>query len=135
MKQSKKVFLTVTVVLLLITGCKDKSKLLVNTWMVNDLKYTTEIPEAMQATIDQSVENMRKSFRLTYNADGTYSTQMNDQKLTGTYKMNWNSSVITARTDQGSSKDFKVLELTANSFKFEADEGGDKVIFVMIPAK
>jgi len=135
MKQSKQVFLLIGLILLLITGCKDKSNLLAKTWMVKDLKYTTEIPKDMQPTIDKSVNEMRKSFRLTYNADGTYNTQMNDQLLKGKWKMNWNSSVITSTTDKGASKDFKIIELTEGSFSFEADEGGDKVIFVMVPAK
>ena len=135
MKQSKQVFLLIGLALLLITGCKDKSNLLTKTWMVKDLKYTTEIPKEMQPTIDKSVNEMRKSFRLTYNPDGTYSTQMNDQLLKGKWKMNWNSSVITSTTDKGSSKDFKIIELTENSYSFEAIEGGDKVIFVMVPAK
>lgn len=135
MKQSKQVFFLISITLLMITGCKDKSALLAKTWMVNDLQYTTEVPKEMQPTIDKSVNEMRNSFRLTYNTDGTYKTQMNDQLLEGKWKMNWNSTKITSTTDKGASKDFKVLELTENSFKFEADEGGEKVIFVMIPAK
>jgi hypothetical protein len=135
MKQSKQVFLLIGIALLLMMGCRDKSKLLVNTWTVNDLKYTSEIPEDMQATIDQSIENMKKSFRLTYNADGTYLTQMNDQILKGKWQMNWNSSKISSTGDNGIKKDFKILELTKNTFSFEADEGGQKVIFIMIPAE
>ncbi|MES2620964.1 MAG: hypothetical protein V4615_08930 [Bacteroidota bacterium] len=136
MKQSKQVFFLMTLILLLMSsGCKDKSALLAKTWMVNDLQYTTEVPKEMQPTIDKSVAEMRNSFRLTYNPDGTYKTQMNDQLLEGKWKMNWNSTIITSTTDKGATKDFKVLELTESSFKFEADEGGEKVIFVMIPAK
>jgi hypothetical protein len=135
MKQSKQVFLLVVAFILLMTGCTDNSKLLVNTWTVSDLKYTSEVPKDMQPTIDQSVENMKRAFRLTYNSDGTYLTQMNDQVLKGKWKMNWNSSRITSTASNGTSKDFKILELTENKFSFEADEGGQKVIFVMVPAK
>lgn len=135
MKQSKQVFLLIGAVLLIMTGCKDKSKLLVNTWTVSDLKYTTEVPKDMQPAIDKSVNDMRESFRLTYNADGTYNTQMNEQVLKGKWKMNWNSSKITSTTDDGSSKDFKIIELSENKLSFETDEGGDKVIFVMVPVK
>jgi hypothetical protein len=135
MKQSKQVFFLAGLMLILLSGCRDKSKLLVNTWTVSDLKYTSEIPKEMQASIDQSVENMKQSFRLTYNADGTYHTQMNDQVLNGKWTMNWNSSTLTSTTDQGGTKEFKVIKLSEDTFTFEADEGGEKVTFIMIPAK
>ena len=135
MKQSKQVFLLAGIALLLITGCKDKSQLLVNTWTVNDLKYTSEVPKEMQATVTQSVENMKQNFRLTYKADGTYMSRMNEQVLKGKWKMNWNSSVITSTLDNGTAKNFKIIELNENKFVFEADEGGERVTFVMVPAK
>ena len=135
MRQSKQFFFPIVLVLLLLTGCTDKSKLLVNTWMVSDFKYTTEIPKEMQQTVQKSIAALKKSFRLTYYADGTYTTQMNDQTLKGKWKLNWNSSVITATTNNTPAKDFKIKKLTANEFSFEADEKGQKVIFVMVPAK
>ena len=103
--------------------------------MVSNLKYTKEIPKDMQPAIDNSVNEMRKSFRITYNTDGTYNTQLNDNVLKGTWKMNWNSSKMTSVASNGTSKDFKIVELTENAFSFEADEGGEKVIFEMVPAK
>jgi hypothetical protein len=135
MKQSKQVFLFAALVLLLMTGCRDKSNLLVNTWTVSDLKYTSEVPKEMQGTVNESIEKIKKSFRLTYNADGTYNTQMNGQVLKGKWKMNWNSSKITSTTDNGITKDFKIIELKEDKFSFEADEAGEQVTFIMIPAK
>ena len=89
----------------------------------------------MQPAIDNSVNEMKKSFRITYNADGTYITQMNGQSLKGTWKMNWSSSKMTSIASDGASKNFKIVELTEDKFFFEADEGGEKVIFEMVPAK
>src|SRR5436189_70941 len=62
MKQSKKVFLFASVMLLMLTGCSDKSKLLAKTWMVSNLKYTKEIPKELRPAIDNSVNDMKKSF-------------------------------------------------------------------------
>jgi hypothetical protein len=135
MKQSKQVFLLGGMVLLMLSGCQDKSKLLVNTWTVSDLKYTSEVPKEMQVGISQSVENMKRSFRLTYNADGTYLSQMNEQVLKGKWKMNWNSSKISSTNDKGVSKDFKIIELSENKFSFEADEADERVTFIMVPVK
>ena len=120
---------------LLLSGCADKSKLLVNTWMVENLKYTRQVPAEMQPQIDRAIAEMRQTFRLTYNADGTYKTQSGTQMLTGKWKLNWNSSTITSTTDKGEQKDYKILELNASKLSFKATEGSDEVIFEMVPAK
>jgi hypothetical protein len=135
MKQSKNVFALLALLLFVLSGCSNKSDLLVNTWTVSEFKYSAEVPEEMKPTIEQSVANMKESFRLTYNADGTYNSKMNDQVLSGQWKMNWNSTVITSTASNGAIKDFKVIKLTKDHLSFEADEAGSKVIFVMVPAK
>jgi len=124
-------------VLLLIslTGCEDKASMLVKSWKLVDLKYTTEIPKGMQPTIDRSVNDLKDNFTLTYNADGTYNTKMKDQVLEGKWKMNWNSSKISCETDRGETKEYTIVNLTDDKFEFEAMEGKDKVIFVMEAAK
>jgi len=129
-----KVIVILTSVMLL-TSCADKSKLLLKTWMVENLKYSHEVPAEMQPQIDKSVEELRKSFRLTYNADGTYNTQNNEQLLKGNWKLNWNSSKITSTSDKGEQKEFKIMELSESKFTFKAIEAGEEVTFEMIPAK
>lgn len=108
--------------------------MLTKTWKIEDLKYPTEIPNGLQETIQNSVNEMKKNFTLTYNADGTYITKMGDQTLRGKWKLNWNSSKITSTTEAGESKDFKVRTLDDAHFEFETQEGEGTVIFVMIPA-
>jgi hypothetical protein len=103
--------------------------------MVENLKYSKEVPAQMQPQIDKSVEELRKSFRLTYKADGTYNTTNNNQTLTGTWKLNWNSSTITSTSGNNEQKDFRIVELTENKFTFKAIEGGEEVTFEMVPAK
>jgi len=104
---------------MLLTSCADKSKLLIKTWMVENLKYTTEVPVEMQEQIDRTIEEMRKSFRLIYNADGTYTTQNNEEVLKGTWKLNWNSSQITSISSNGDKKEYKILELTESKLVFK----------------
>ena len=132
-KHGKLILLLATVMFL--SSCSDKSKLLVRTWMVENLKYSKEVPKELQPQIEKSVEELRKSFRLTYNADGTYNTQNNEQVLNGKWKLNWNSSVITSTPDKGETKDFKIAELSETKFTFKAMEGGEEVTFEMVPAK
>lgn len=122
--------------LLSIQSCgTSKEKLLLRTWRLENLKYTKEVPPALQPTIDRQIEVMKQSFRLTYNADGTYNTLNGDQKMVGKWKLNWSSSEITSTDDAGVTVVFKIKTLTENNFDFEAIVDKEKVIFMMIPEK
>jgi hypothetical protein len=123
------------VFILMVQSCgQNKTALLAKTWKIEDLKYTQEIPEEMKPAITNWVNQMRESFTITYNTNGTYYTQFKEQKLEGKWKLNWNSSTITSTASDGSTKVFHIKELTEKSFQFEAEEDGEKVIFVMVPA-
>src|SRR5580700_6444319 len=100
MKNLKMIF-WMAAIMILMMACKNKSSSLLGTWRLKDLKYTQEVPQGMQATIDKSVEKLRNSLTLTYNADGTYESKMEKQVLRGNWKLNWNSSVVSVVTDQG----------------------------------
>ena len=134
-KRGKSVIWAVIALLMLLTSCKDKSSMLVKTWKLQDLKYTREVPKDMQAMIQQSLNELKSNFTLTYNADGTYTSKMKDNVMQGKWKLNWNSTAVTSVTNEGVEKQYSVIELTDNAYSFEAVEGKEKVIFVMIPAK
>lgn len=121
------------VMLLLLTGCKNKSDLLVKTWRLQGLSYSTSVPEEKQAQVDRVVEEMRHSFRITYFADGTYLTHINGMDLKGSWKLNWNSSKITAKQENGNIIDYTIEELTADNLKFKADDGHEEMVFDMVP--
>lgn len=127
--------LLLVILVFLLTGCSDKSSSLARTWMVENLKYTKEIPADMQPAIDNSIAEMRNSFRITYNADGTYQTIMKENTLQGKWKLNWNSSKLSVVTNAGDSKQYDIVKLDESSFIFKALEGGEEVIFEMVPEK
>lgn len=134
MQQSKRVFFLSAIALLLITGCRDKSNLLAKTWKLKDLKYTIEIPPAMKPAVEEQIQKMRESFRLTYKNDGTYLSEMNEHKMEGKWKLNGSSTELTSTSNNGDTKTYKIEKLTKDEYWFEADEKGAKVTFVMIPA-
>ena len=133
-KQFKSIFLLLGLVLITMASCQDKSTALVRSWKLQDLRYTKKIPDMMKPTIEKSINELKKSFVITYNADGTYYTQMNDKTLHGKWKLNFNSSKISVVTDGGQAKDYTIMELNPSSYQFKADENGQEVIFVMVPA-
>ncbi|MDB5284705.1 MAG: hypothetical protein JWO06_3780 [Bacteroidota bacterium] len=134
MKQGKLIFLLCSFMLML-GGCTDKSSALVKTWKLQDMKYTRDIPKDMQPVIEKKISEMRNAFSLTYNPDGTYTTQMGNEALKGKWKLNWNSTKLTSTAESGDEKDYSIIELNDNKYSFAVIEGSDKVIFTMVPAK
>ncbi len=134
-KQCKSIFLLLGLVLISLAGCQDKSTALVRSWKLEDMRLTKKVPDALKPTIQKSIDDIKKSaFVITYNADGTYFTQMGQQVLHGTWKLNFNSSKIVAVTDNGQSMDYTIIKLSPSSFTFKAVENGQEVIFDMVPA-
>jgi len=133
-KQSKSIFLLLGLLLITMASCQDKTSALIRTWKLQDLRYTKTIPASLQPTIQKSIDDLKKSFIISYSPDGTYMTQMNNQTLHGTWKLNYNSSKISVVTDNGQAKEYTIVELTPESYKFKAEEGGQEVVFVMVPA-
>jgi len=133
-KQFRSIFLVLGIMLISLASCQDKSTAIVRSWKLDNLRYTKNIPNSMRPTIQKSIDELKKSFVITYNADGTYFTQMKDQTLHGTWKLNFNSSQISVVTDNGTVKDYKILKLTPSTYSFKADENGQEVIFDMVPA-
>lgn len=118
-----------------LTGCQDKSNLLVKTWKLDDLRYTKEIPKDMMPQIQASINQMKNAFTLTYYIDGTYETSMQEQLVKGTWKLNWNNTKIRSTSSAGDMKDYTILKLTDDEYEFKAMEGNEEVIFVMKAAK
>jgi len=133
-KQSKSIFLLFGLLLIGLASCQDKTNALERTWKLKDLRYTKDIPNSLKPTIQKSIDDLKKSFTICYNPDGTYITKSNQGTLKGTWKLNFNSSKISATPENGQTKDYKIIELTPESYSFKAEEGGQDVTFVMIPA-
>jgi len=120
--------------LLVFTGCKDKSAMLVKQWKLESLKYTKEIPKDMQPQIQKYIDRIKDSFTLTYEANGKYHSHMGGENTNGTWKLNWNGSSITSITDAGQRNEYDIIRLTDNEFSFRATERKEEVIFILVPA-
>jgi hypothetical protein len=133
-KQGKLIFVLCGVMLMALAGCQDKADIITRSWKLEDLRYTKTIPEAMKPTIQKSIDELKKSYVISYSPDGTFSAQMNQNVIHGTWKLNYNSTKITATAEGSPSKEYTILVLTRDSYQFKAIEDGQEVIFVMVPA-
>ena len=133
-KQFKVIFLSVGIVLMSLASCQDKSTALVRSWKLQDLKYTKKIPDMMKPTIQRSIDEMKKSFVISYSPDGSYTTIMGNKTMHGTWKLNFNSSKISVVTEGGQTVDYTIVQLSPSSYSFKAIENGQEVVFEMVPA-
>jgi len=108
--------------------------MLVKKWKLESLKYTKEIPPDMQPQIQKYIDKIKDSFSLTYEANGKYHSQVAEQTINGTWKLNWNGSVITSTTDAGEKNEYDIIKLTDSEFSFRATERKEEVIFILVPA-
>ncbi len=134
-KEFKTVLMVCGLLLISLASCQDKSTALVRSWKLKDMHLTRQVPDLLKPTIDKAIDDMKKSnYVITYNPDGTYTTQMNNHVLKGKWKLNFNSSKISVETDNGQSKDYSIIKLTTSEYSFKTNENGQDVVFEMIPA-
>ncbi|MFN8288561.1 MAG: hypothetical protein U0V74_17530 [Chitinophagales bacterium] len=115
-----------------ITSCTDKSKLVVGTWRIEDLKYKEAVTPEMKPVTDNWVNMMKSSYSITYRADGTYTATLNNSPAEGKWKLNWNSTAMTSTGPDNQPKTFQVEELDNEKFAFRVDENGQEVTFVLV---
>lgn len=125
-------------VLVLITialaSCNDKSKLLVNTWKIDDLKLSKPIPPQAQGFFQSMVQQMKDNVRLTYKGDGTFTYQVADQTQNGKWTLSKDKTQLVSTDDKGRSITYIIVELTKDKFVSSSVDKGDTVTFFMSPS-
>ena len=60
-KQCKAIFLLVSLVLISLASCQDKSTALVRSWKLEDMRLTKKVPDALKPTIQKSIDDIKKN--------------------------------------------------------------------------
>jgi 3-hydroxymyristoyl/3-hydroxydecanoyl-(acyl carrier protein) dehydratase len=74
-------FVLVLIIAISLSSCTDKSKTLLNTWRVDNVKFNKPIPPQMQTYIQSQIDFMKSYQRTTYNADGTFDDVQGPKQL------------------------------------------------------
>lgn len=122
--------------LLALQACSgDKSKMLTKTWRIENLRYLQDVPPELKPQVDGWVGKMKDAFTLTYYQDGTYETNLLDQKMKGTWKLDWTGKHISSVGADGKQVEYKIQKLTDTEYIFEMNIEKQVVIFEMVPAQ
>lgn len=129
-----KTLAALVLVTITLASCNDKSKLLVNTWKIDDLKLSKPIPPQAQGFFQAMVQQMKDNVRLTYKGDGTFTYQVADQTQNGKWTLSKDGKQLVSSDDKGHSITYTVIELTKDKFVSSSTDKGDTVTFYMSPS-
>ena len=129
-----KSFAALALITVALASCSDKSKLLVNTWKIDDVKPSKPIPPQAQAFFQSMVQQMKDNVRMTYKADGTFESQVADRKQTGKWTLSKDCKTLASTDDKGTTVNATVLELSKDKFVYYSTQNSDTVTFTMSPS-
>ena len=126
-------FAVVCMIALTLTACTDKSKMLVKTWRVEDIKLSKPVPPQAQAFFQNMLQQMKDNLHLTYKADGTSEIAMGERIMKGKWVLSKDAKQLTSTDDNGKTVNYIIIELSDKRFVYAAAEKGDTARFFLIP--
>ena len=117
------------------SSCTDKSKNLLNTWRVENVKFNKPIPPQMQAYIQSQIDFMKSYQRTTYNADGTFDDVQGPKTGKGHWDMSKDGKVIYSTDEMGKTVRYMISELSKDKFTYSLIPAGpnDTLTFYLVP--
>ena len=128
-------FVLVLVIAISMSSCTDKSKNLLNTWRVENVKFNKPIPPQMQAYIQSQIDFMKSYQRTTYNADGTFDDVQGPKTGKGHWDMSKDGKVIYSTDEMGKTVRYMISELSKDKFTYSLIPAGpnDTLTFYLVP--
>jgi hypothetical protein len=128
-------FVLVLIVAISMSSCTDKSKDLLTTWRVENVKFNKPIPPQMQAYIQSQIDFMKSNQRTTYNADGSFDDVQGPKTSKGHWDMSKDAKVIYSTDEMGKTMRYMVMELSKDKLTYAMIPGGpnDTLTFYLVP--
>jgi hypothetical protein len=127
-------FALVIIIAISLASCSDKSKNLLNTWRIDNAKFSKTPPPQMMASVQSDIEHMKAYWRTTYNGDGTEVDVRDNYVIKATWDLSRDGKVIYSTDERGRTTRFLIRELTNDKFVFSALRGNeDTLTYYMVP--
>ena len=124
----------IAVLAIALSSCDKKDKNLLNTWRIENVKFSRPIPPQYMAQITQQIEMMKSLTRITYKVDGTTEEVQPDKTHKGQWEMSKNGSYIYATNEMGVTDRYVIIELTKDKFTYlMPSRNGDTLTFFYVP--
>lgn len=115
----KKLFVIVLTIVFagFISSCsKSPAENMTGEWKISDIQTTGEIPDDQMEVYKETMDGMKESSKLVYNADGTYEETILETTTTGTWKISDDGKKLTKKSEEGTKESVAILELSDSKF-------------------
>ena len=128
-------FVLVLIIAISLSSCTDKSKDLLTTWRVDNVKFNKPIPPQMQTYIQSQIDFMKSYQRTTYNADGTFDDVQGPKTAKGHWDLSKDGKVIYSTDEMGKTIRYMILELSKDKLTYAMVPSGpaDTLTFYLVP--
>ena len=117
------------------SGCSTKStnsSPLINKWKLENIGYSRPISEELKPIIQAQVNELKKTFTLEYNANGTY-TAFAQKKIDGTWEMSKDGKTLENTENDSNPVKYQVLHLSKDSLAIQTKIDGEELVFEFKP--
>jgi hypothetical protein len=123
----------VAFILFSMSSCNDKSKALLQTWKIDNVKLSKEVPAEQKSFFDAMLAQMKESLRITYKADGTFEANFNGKVSKGKWELSKDAKTLTATDETGKTVKYDILVLEKTKLEYKTSDGNDPVTFTLVP--
>jgi len=116
MKQLSAILIGLFAILLISSCTKSPAENITGEWKITDIKTTSEIPEDQIEVYKEAMEDWKASFKMVYNADGTYEKTISEETTKGTWEISEDGKTLTEKSDDGLEESVGISELTDKKF-------------------
>jgi Lipocalin-like domain len=110
-----------------------KSKALVRTWRIDDIKTAQPMDPKMQGFFQQRLQEMRTKVRTTFYDNGTYMDSVPGKSVKGKWQFSKDETKIIITDDRDMSQVYNITTLTSDKFCYDQYNQGDKVSMTFVP--
>jgi hypothetical protein len=127
-------FALVIIMAISLASCSDRSKDLVNTWRVDNVKFSKPRPPQMIAYVQTQVDFMKAFVRTTFKSDGTFEEVVDTHTSKGSWDLSRDGKVVYYTDETGRTTRFIINELTKDKFTYASVNGPeDTLTFYDVP--
>ena len=113
MKNFIALFLSITFLAIISSCSSSPADMITGEWQITDLQTTSDIPEDQMEAYKEQIEEMKKSSKIYFKADGSFEQTILEETGTGTWKVSEDGKILTTDVD-GNKEVKKIKELSSD---------------------
>jgi hypothetical protein len=113
MKNFIALFLSIAFLTIISSCSPSPADMITGEWQITDLQTTSDIPEDQMEAYKEQIEEMKKSSKIYFKADGSFEQTILEETGTGTWKVSEDGKILTTDVD-GNKEVKKIKELSSD---------------------